>query len=198
MRKENNLGFPFSYGDIPSNEGNRVSDVVSEQFVVIVTSKKFKNICSAFLSLAIACGSRLQVANAIPPEAGEHIAKAADAAVNAGEAATLTAETTGRVAAGVANKAAPVGIAGAQKPVLNMPITAGMPGSPGGPGMPPIYMPLGRPVTPGSRIANTVFYGGSLLCICVNAYWGNPVAIAGCSVMVLTWFGTILGVNFGK
>lgn len=198
MIEKKNFGFPIHYGDTPSNEGDRLSDKV----ITVVQTKKFQNICSGLLSAVLFLGSQTQVSNAIPPEAGEHIANAADAAVNAGQAADLTPGIGGRFAAGVANAPGSVPLGNQNlPPVRNLPVAGGpgLPGYPGGPpapGNPPVYMPLGRPMTPASRTANSVLFTGSLAWICVNAYWGNPVAIAGCSVMAATWFATILGISF--
>jgi hypothetical protein len=194
------FGFPFHYGDTPSNEGDRLSDKV----VTVVQTKKFQNICSALFSAVLVLGGQARVSNAIPPEAGEHIANAADAAVNAGQVADLAPNIGGRVAGGVANAAGPLPLANQNPvPVKDLPIAKapGLPGYAGGPpvpGPPPVYMPLGRPITPVARTTNSILFTSSLAWICVNAYWGNPVALAGCSVMVAAWFGNVLGVSFGK
>ena len=209
MLKKKNLGFPFSYGDIPVNDGNRLSDGV----LIVVKTKKFQNICSAIATIVFFFrpgASSVEVANAIPPEAGEHIAQAANAAVESGQAANVAAGVgdtykaagfaTGMEGARMA--ADPVGAAvPARPPVQNMPLS--LPGRPDGPGkpplpeQPPIYFPLGRPQTPLGRTTNTVFFVGSVGWICLNAYWGNPVAIAGCTGMLVTFFARAIGVKIG-
>ena len=107
-------------------------------------------------------------------------------------------DVNGRIAGGVANAAGPKPL----HPVPGVqPNRPGLPGAPGGPpkpGQPPIYMPLGRPVTPTARTLNTVAFTGSFAWVCLNAYWGNPVAIAGCSVMVIAWFANLLGIHITR
>ena len=198
MIKKKKLGFPIYYGDTPLNEGRRLSDKV----LVVIQTERFQNICSGLFSAVLILGSHGQVSNAIPPEVGEQIAEAAEAAVNAGQAADLVPKIDGRVAAAAANAPGlqPL-IPQNPVPVANLPQAPGLPGDPGDPGGPPlpghplIYMPLGRPITPVCRTANTILFTGSFACICVNAYWGNPVAIAGCTVMVISWFGKVLGIS---
>jgi len=197
MIEKKNFGFPFHYGDTPSNEGDRLSDKV----ITVVQTKKFQNICSALFSAVLVIGGQARVSNAIPPEAGEHIANAADAAVNAGKVADLAPNIEGRVAGGVANAAGPLPLANQNPvPVKDLPIatTPGLPGQAAGPplpGHPPVHMPLGRPITIAGRTTNTLLYTGSLAWICVNAYWGDPVAIVGCSAMVAAWFINVLGIS---
>lgn len=199
MIEEKNFGFPIHYGDTPSNEGDRLSDNV----LAVTQTKRFQNICSALFSAVLVLGGQAQVSNAIPAEAGEHIANAADAAVNAGQVGDLAPNIGGRVAAGVANAPGSVPL-GNQNAMLVKDIPAGVPSLPGNaagppaPGQPPVYMPLPRPVTPVARTANSLLFTSSLVWICVNAYWGNPVALAGCSVMVATWFANVLGISFHK
>lgn len=188
-----NLGFPFDYRDTPENDDNRLSHL----FVKVVSSKKFQNICSALFFIGASGIQSPASANAFPAEAGEHIAAAADAAVNSG---TVTCDIPGSaapIAGAVANeghKALP------NLQVGNKGNFGGLPPAPltpaPAPGQPPIYMPLPRPITPVSRTLNTAVFTGSFAYICLNAYWGNPVAIAGCNVMVATWFFRVLGSRY--
>lgn len=193
VKKE--LGFPFSYGDQPGDDDNRLS----HKFVAMVCSDKFKDMCMGVFTIIATVGQLGAPVHAIPPEAGGHAAAAADAAVNNGEAAKLIPD--GAAAAKDMTRT----VAGAAAAIPNgngMPQTMfgrppGTPGGPPAPGQPPVYMPLPRPMTPLGRGANTIFFGGSVAWICVNAYWGNPIAIAGCTVMVATWFANVLGVRLG-
>lgn len=108
----------------------------------------------------------------------------------------MTPDIVGRVAAGAAN-VQPLGNTNPM-PVKDMSVAAGLPGGPGGPlspGQPPVCLPLPRPCTPATRGANTVIFAGSFAWICVNAYWGNPVAIAGCSAMFIGWVANALGIR---
>lgn len=192
MIKKKTFGFPIHYGDMASNEGDRLSD----QVITLMQTKKFQNICSALFSGMLLIGSQAQVSNAIPPDAAEHLANAADAAVNAGQVGNLAPKIDGRIAGSVANAPGP-------RPLTNQnPIPApGISGGPGGPplpGQPPVYMPLARPVSPVARTTNSVLFTGSLAWICVNAYWGNPVAVIGCTAMVGAWLANVLGITIGK
>ena len=61
-------------------------------------------------------------------------------------------------------------------------IPPGGPGmSPGGPASPPsLYIPP-KPGSTGARAVNTVLFTGAMGIICINAAWGEPVAILMCS-----------------
>lgn len=143
---------------------------------------------SAALTLAITVGATTAPVQAVPPEAGEGLAAAAQAAVENGSASSLVSD----VAAGAARAAAtgpvgktplPVG-GGPAIPPLNMP----QPGKPPAPGHPPIYMPLARPMTPTARTMNSFGFAAAFGMVCLNAYWGSPIALVGCSAMVVAWF----------
>lgn len=194
--QKHNFGYPISYGDDTEEGGKRPSD----HFVAMVKTRKFSDICSGIISLVFIIGS--QPAHAIPPEAGEHVANLADAAVKAGEATPIKADTCGRIAGHAANACnGPVGVPIGELTPANLQ-GPGMPGQvmPGGPGKPPIFLPIPRPETPGARMANTVGFTGALGYICLNAYWGNPMAVLGCTVMLTQWFLQTLGVGipFGR
>jgi hypothetical protein len=97
-----------------------------------------------------------------------------------------------RIAAGAANGVRPTvvnpGVGNPYLPLQSKPAPPGLPGGPGGPplpGQPPIYMPLGRPITPQARTANSIFFAGSIGWICLNEYWGSPIALVGCTSMVM-------------
>lgn len=170
----------------------------------MVKTRKFNDICSAIISLVFIIGTQSKIVHAIPPETGEHVANLADAAVKTGEAASLQAETCGHIAGHAANGAGPAlpnlpNGQGGIPPVGELGTAnlkaPGMPGGPPAPGKPPIYFPLARPETPGARMANTIGFTGALGFICLNAYWGNPVAVFGCTVMLGKWFLQALGVE---
>ena len=87
---------------------------------------------------------------------------------------------------------------GGGPPVQALPVAQGLPGGPTLPVKPPIYVPLARPETAVARGANTFLFMGSIGWVCLNAYWGNPVVIAGCTVIAATWFARVLGVNISQ
>ena len=78
------------------------------------------------------------------------------------------------------------------------PLGPGGPPGPPAPGKPPIMLPIGRPESSLARGVNTFAFLGSIGYVCLNAYWGNPVALAGCFAMVSTWLGSTLGLGFTK
>ena len=190
MIQKRNLGFPIHYVDMPSNEGNRLSDKV----ITMVRTKKFRNICSALLSAMLIIGRQ---GHAIPPEAGEHIANAADAAVNAGQVADLALNIEGRVVGNMANAPDRLPLP-KRNPIPPAPRLPDYPRGLPAPGQPPAYMPWGLPITPVARTTNTILFTGSLAWICVNAYWGSPIGLAGCSIMFATWFANVLASSLGK
>ena len=126
MIEKNNFGFSIHYGDTPSNDGDRLSDNV----IRVIQTKKCQNICSALVSVALFLGSRAQISNTVPHEAGEYITNAVDGAVNAGQVPDLSPNIGGRVAAGVANAPGPPPLGNQNPmPIKDIP-TPGLPGYP--------------------------------------------------------------------
>ena len=66
VKKE--LGFPFSYGDRPGDDDNRLS----HKFVGMVCSDKFKDMCMGVVTIVVTVGQLGAPVHAIPPEAGGH------------------------------------------------------------------------------------------------------------------------------
>lgn len=201
---QNKLGFPVDYGDSPLDNEDRLSVSV----VKGIKSKQFRNIISGLFSVILILGSNARPANAIPAEAGECIADIAEAAAaempQGVPAGTVAGTAAGRAAA--APGPAPLPAAGAaagrgagrfELGTPGAPLGPGGPGGPPAPGQPPIHLGIPRPVTTLSRGGNTVIFAGSIGWICLNAYWGDPVAIAGCSVMIGTWFLSVIGIRVG-
>ena len=183
FHRQNKLGFPVDYGDTPVDDESQLSVIV----VKGIKSKWFRDVLSGVCSIILIVGSNARPVNAIPldgipVEAGACIAQAA---------AEAASEMPKAVPAAVVGTAA---LAPGPAPLENVPGALGHQSFTkiGAPGQPPIFIGLPRPVTTPARIGNTIAFGGSVGWICINAYWGNPAAIAGCSVMVATWFFSVL------
>jgi len=186
--------FPFTYGDEVENDDKKLS-------TYIVNKLKEKRVQSYIGAVAIALltlGSQAKPANAIPPEYGE----AANEMLN-------RAAQNGAVAGGVP-EVPPIGKIQGQVPVAQgnpqyvigaLPIEqqrliaaqqagriGAMPGMPQGAGMgqagptsPPSFYIPDKPVLAVTRAVNTVAFTTALGVICLNAVWGEPVAILMCS-----------------
>ena len=70
--KKNALGFPIDYGDTPLDDEHRLS----HSLVKGIKSKRFRDIVYGISYFTLVVGVNVRPTNAIPPEAGEHIAKA--------------------------------------------------------------------------------------------------------------------------
>jgi hypothetical protein len=204
--KKNALGFPIDYGDAPLDDEHRLS----HSLVKGIKSKRFRDIVYGIAYFTLVVGVNVRPTNAIPPEAGEHIAKAA------AEAASEMPNNIPVIVQGAAGPA-PVKPIGADLPPavpaaghngfyqgyngfrqFTPPGAPGGYGGPGGPplpGQPPIMVGIPRPSTGVLRVGNTVIFAGSISWICLNAYWGNPIALIGCSGMVVGLLAEALGMK---
>jgi hypothetical protein len=203
LPNKSKLGFPVDYGDSPLDNEDRLSVRVVEG----IKSKRFWGILSGLFSVILIIGSNARSTNAISLEAGESIAQAAAEA--ASEMPQGVPTTLGGTAAGrAAGASAPAPLPAAPDVGCHnrfgragLPGALGTPGGPGGPpspGQPPVMIGIPRPATPILRTGNTLVFAGSIGWICLNAYWGNTVAIIGFSAMVGGWFLSVLGVKLGS
>lgn len=212
LSKQKKLGFPVDYGDSPLGDEDRLSVSV----VKGMQSKRSRDIVSGICSFILIAGVHVRPTNAIPPESIEYIAQAAAEVASEmpkGIPPTIGGTAAGRAAGALGPAPIPVipGIPVAAPTVPNFTYTNGVPGTggpgtpfgPGGPGgppspgQPPILIGIPRPSTTLTRSGNTFLFAGSIGWVCLNAYWGNPVAIAGCTTMIGTWFFTAIGVKLG-
>ena len=174
--------YPFTYG-------NRNADEVmlSDYVVALMKTEKFQSYAAALFFALLTLGSYAQPSSAIPPEYGE----AANEMLN-------QAAQNGAAAAGGAPVAPPIGKIEGHVPRIDevgrcfvpaMPLEqqqrlaaqqmGQMP--PGGPASPPSFYIPPKPVSVGSRAVNTLLFTGALGVVCINAAWGEPVAILMCS-----------------
>jgi hypothetical protein len=176
--------FPFTYGDENADEV-RLSNYVVE----LMKTKKFQNYITAVFFALLTLGSYAQPSSAIPPEYGEAANEMLNQAAQNG-------------AAGGVPAVPPIGEIAGQVPVVKenpqfvlpaMPIEqqrliAGQQAGQRGPAIgklgptdPPVFYIPDKPMLARTRAVNTVAFTTALGVICLNAAWGEPVAIIMCS-----------------
>lgn len=151
--------FPFTYGDENADEV-RLSNYVIE----LTKTKRFRSNVTAVFFAFLTLGSYVQSSSAIPAEYGEVVNEMLNQAAQNGAVGGVPAvPPTGEIAGQV-----PVGQRG---PAIGQP----------GPTNPPSFYIPDKPRLVGTRAVNTVAFTGALGVICLNAAWGEPVAIIMCS-----------------
>ena len=179
--------FPITYGDTNIENEKRLSDYV----VTVANNRRVQNHLGAVVIAAFTLGMYAQAASAIPAEYGE----AASEILNQGGGAPAVppiGDIRGQVPLPQANPqfhspAMPVEqqriLAAQQSGQLGA--TPGMPGGPGitreGPTSTSSFYLPGKPQLTSSRAINTAAFTTALGVICLNAVWGEPVAIIMCS-----------------
>lgn len=179
--------FPFTYGD-ENADGVRPSNYVVE----LIKTKRFRSHVTAVFFAFLTLGSYAQSSSAIPAEYGEAANEMLNQAAQNG-------------AAGGVPAVPPIGKIEGQVPMVQgkpqfvlpaIPIeqqrliaaqqagqrgpTIGQIGQPGPTNPPSFYIP-DKPRLAGTRAINTVAFTGALGVICLNAAWGEPVALIMCS-----------------
>ena len=180
------VGYPITHGD------KNVDEVMLSDYVVeLMKTKRFQSHVTAIFFALLALGSYAQPSSAIPPEYGEAANEILNKAAQNG-------------AAGGVPAAPPIGQIQGQVPMAQknpqcvipaMPIEqqrliaaqqmGHMPIGPAidrrGPTNPPSFYIPGKPRSVVARAANTVAFTTAVGIICLNAAWGEPVAILMCS-----------------
>lgn len=182
--------FPYTYGDDVENEGRRLSDCIVNK----LSDKKTQTYLGGVAVAVLTLGSQAAPANAIPPEYGEAANEIINQAAQNGAAGGVpVAPPIGRIEGQV-----PVAQGNPQFVVPAMPLEqqrllaaqqmgqlGGMPKGPTigqtGPTNPPSFYIPDKPILVGPRAVNTVAFTTALGVICLNAAWGEPVAILMCS-----------------
>ena len=184
--------FPVTYGDKDRKNEKRFSDYV----VIAAKNERVQKHIAAVAVAVFTLGMYTQPASAIPPEYGEA----------ANEILNQAAENV--AGAGGIPVVPPIGEIHGQVPQVNqhynipaMPIEQqrliaaqqrGQIGGIGampegtrigqsGPTIPPSFYVPDKPAKVGPRAINTIAFTASLGVICLNAVWGEPVAILMCS-----------------
>ena len=175
--------FPYTYGD------ENADDVRLSNYVVeLMKTKKFQNYMRAVFFAILTIGSYAQPASAIPAEYGEAANEILNQAAQNGAA--------GGVPAGPPIvQQVPMAEVNPQCFIPAMPIEQQrliadqqMGRMPKGPAInqieptnpPSFYLP-DKPGSVGTRALNTIAFTTSVGIICLNAAWGEPVAILMCS-----------------
>lgn len=181
--------FPFTYGDENADEVG-----LSNYIVELIKTKRFRSHVTAVFFAFLTLGSYAQSSSAIPPEYGEAANEMLNQAAQNGAADGVPAvppigEIVGQVPAVQGNPqfvlpAIPIEqqrLIAAQQAGQRGP-TIGQIGQPDPTNPPSFYIPIpDKPRLAGTRAVNTVAFTGALGIICLNAAWGEPVAIIMCS-----------------
>ena len=172
------IGYPIMYGDtIAEDEDNKR---FSNYVVSLLKNKRFQSHCTSVAGAIVFLGLNASSASAsdVPGAEYEEFLKA-----NGGQ---FQPQPNGQVP----NQqqfilpAMPADmqqrLAAQQAGGLYQPVPAPGPGGPG-PASPPAFYIPDKPVKVGPRAINTIAFTTSLGVICLNAVWGEPVAIIMCS-----------------
>lgn len=168
----NKACYPYTYGD-KDEQNPKVSDYV----VKVAKNQRFQRYMGSVGFAMLTVVSRAQPVTAIPPEYGE---AAANIAAGVGQNVPPLGDVGGTVnigaqaAQGAAHGAGAAG--GAQPPLI----------APAKPANPPVFYFPQKPVTPALRMTNTALFGGALGIVCINAVWGEPIAIIMCATGLTT------------
>ena len=176
--------YPFTYGD------RNVDEVMLSDYVIeLMKTKRFQSHVIAMFFALLALGSYAQPSLAIPPEYGEAANEILNQGAQNGAAGGVPAvPPIGRIEGQV-----PVGEGNPQFVIPAMPvehqrlIAAQQLGQRGpaigqtGPTNPPSFYIPDKPKLVGPRAVNTVAFTTALGVICLNAAWGEPIAILMCS-----------------
>ena len=198
--------FPWTYGDQVENDDVRLSNYV----VALMKTEKFQSYATALFFALLTLGSYAQPSSAIPADYGEAANELLNQAAQNGAAAggAPVAPPIGKIEGHVPRleeagrcfvPAMPLEqqqlLAAQQMGQLGAMPPGGPVMPPGGPVMPPggPVMPPGGPANPPSfyippkprstcsRAINTVLFTSAMGVVCINAAWGEPVAILMCS-----------------
>jgi hypothetical protein len=176
--------FPFTYGDEVENDDKRLSNYIVNK----LGEKRVQSYLGALAIAMLTLGSQAKPVGAIPPEYGEAANEVLNQVAQNGAVASGILEVPPLGEIQVA-----VGVAPGNPPyVLNaMPIEqqrliaaqqAGQIGAMqrGPTSSPSFYLPA-KPSLTATRAVNTVAFTAAMGVICMNAAWGEPVAILMCT-----------------
>lgn len=169
--------YPFTYGDVETENDYRLSDYVVNK----LKDKRTRKYLGALAAAVYALGSQAAPVGAIPPEYGE---AAANAAQDMPQCIPPLGEVAGNVnpQGGVPNNGGPF------KP--HGPVHLNLKGPnqnryeyqhiPGTAKQLQAWRLPGPPTTAIGQYTNTIMLAGSVAWICLNAFWGSPVFAYGC------------------
>lgn len=182
------VGYPITYGD------KNVDEVMLSDYVVeLMKTKRFQSHVTAMFFAFLALGSYAQPSSAIPPEYGEAANEMLNQAAQNGAtggvpAAPPISPIQGQVPVAQRNPQVIIPAMPIEQQHLIAAQQAGRIRSMAGPaiGQPgptdpsSFYLP-NKPRSVGFRAVNTIAFTTALGVICLNAAWGEPVAILMCS-----------------
>ena len=177
--------YPFTYGDKNSDKV-----MFSDYIVELMKSKRFQSHMAAIFFAFVTLGGYAQSSSAMPPEYGEAANEMLNQAAQNGAAGGIpTVPPIGQI-----NGQVPVAPGNPQCILPAMTIEqqrllaaqqagqlGGMSTGQIGPTSPPSFYIPDKPISVSSRTVNTVAFTGALGIVCLNAIWGEPVAILMCS-----------------
>ena len=183
------IGYPITYGDKNIDE-----TMLSNYVVELMKTKRFQSHVTAMFFALLALGSFAQPSLAIPPEYGEAANEILNQAAQNGAAGGVPAtppigQIQGQVPMAQGNPQCVIpAMPAEQQCLIATQQMGGMPKGPEGPAIgqrgptnPPSFYIPGKPGSVGPRALNTVAFTTALGVICLNAAWGEPVAIMMCS-----------------
>lgn len=172
--------YPFTYGDKNADEV-----MLSDYVVELMKTKKFQSHMTAVFFALLVLGSYAPPSSAIPAQYGEAANEMLNQAAQNGAAGGIPAVPPigGQVpvAQGIPQFVLPAMPIEQQRLIAAQ--QAGRHPAIGqtGPTRPPTFYIPDRPVLATTRAINTVAFTTALGVVCVNAAWGEPVAILMCS-----------------
>jgi len=194
--------FPLTYGDKNSDKV-----MLSDYVVSAAKSKRVQKHLVAVVVALFTLGTYSRSASAIPADYGEAANEMLNQAAQNGAAAGNVpavppiGQIKGQVPLALENQRCTISAMPIEQQHLIAAQQAGqmgpMPGpgigGPNGPTNPPAFYIPGKPKAVGPRAANSIAFTTALGIICLNASWGEPVAILMCSSGLIG-----LAYKFGK
>jgi hypothetical protein len=173
------IGYPFFYGDTISEDED--SKRFSNHVVSLLKNKRFQSHCTSVASAVVFLALNTSSASAsdMPGSGYEEFLNANGGQFQAqpnGQLPNQQPYIVHAMPADMQQRLAAQQAGGLYKP---QPPTPGPGGS--GPASPPSFYVPDKPAKVGPRAVNTVAFTASLGVICLNAVWGEPVAILMCS-----------------
>jgi hypothetical protein len=182
LLKENFIiGYPFSYGDTISEDED--SKRFSNHVVSVLKNKRFQSHCTSVAGAILFLALNAPGASASDMPGSEYEEFLKGAGPNGGP---FQPQPNGQLPNQQPNivHAMPVDmqqkLAAQQAGGLYKPMPTPGPGGSGPTSPPSFYLPA-KPAKVGPRAINTIAFTASLGVICLNAVWGEPVAILMCS-----------------
>ena len=167
------IGYPITYGAIISEDED--SKRFSNHVVSVLKNKRFQSHCTSVASAVVFLALNASSASAsdMPGSGYEEFLKA-----NGGQNGPLPNQQPHILHAMPADMQQR--LAAQQAGGLCRPVPTPGPGG-SGPASPPSFYIPDKPAKVGPRAMNTIAFTASLGVICLNAVWGEPVAVIMCS-----------------